>query len=407
MSSTERLKAPHPAIWLVLYLPFGALGGFISVALTFLATRKGLSISEGALLVGTQLLISWLKWLWAPVVDITLTPKRWYWIATGSSAVGVFAMSAMPLSPETLPLMLAIIAAASFINSIVGMAVEAMIGQVTRADDAGRVGAWFQAGNLGGSGLGGGLGLYLLEHLPAPWMSGAILGAMFLLCGLALRGLPDLKGHSSEGGLFASVRSVVADLGAMVKTKGGLLAGILCFLPVGTGAAQAVLTQATVADYWGATGDDVALLQGVIAGIVTAVGCFIGGYACQRFHPRTAYAGIGVLLALVAVLMAISPATRSMYVVWNMTYALFVGLAYAAFTAVVINAMGAGSAATKYNIFASLSNFPIWWVGLLLGLVADMNGPRVMLLAEAGLGVVGVGLFAFAGMRVRRTALAD
>lgn len=54
---------PHPSLWMILYIPFGALGGFVSVALTFLATQSGLSIMEGSLIIGSQLLISWMKWL--------------------------------------------------------------------------------------------------------------------------------------------------------------------------------------------------------------------------------------------------------------------------------------------------------------------------------------------------------
>lgn len=38
-------RGPHPFVWTVLYLPFGALSGFVTVALTFLATKHGLSIS--------------------------------------------------------------------------------------------------------------------------------------------------------------------------------------------------------------------------------------------------------------------------------------------------------------------------------------------------------------------------
>jgi hypothetical protein len=60
---------------------------------------------------------------------------------------------------------------------------------------------------------------------------------------------------------------------------------------------------------------------------------------------------------------------------------------------VVLDAMGPGSAATKYNIFASLSNFPIWWAGLALGRVADVAGPTAMLYGEAALGVFGVVAF--------------
>ena len=56
-------RDPHPIVWLILYIPFGALGGFVTVALTFFATQHGLSITEGALIVGSQMLINWLKWL--------------------------------------------------------------------------------------------------------------------------------------------------------------------------------------------------------------------------------------------------------------------------------------------------------------------------------------------------------
>jgi len=86
-----------------------------------------------------------------------------------------------------------------------------------------------------------------------------------------------------------------------------------------------------------------------------------------------------------------------MYVVWNMIYAMGVGLSYAAFTAMVLVAIGRSAAATGYNVFASLSNFPTWWLGLLLGWTADHHGPRMMLMTEAGLGVVGVFVFVAIG----------
>jgi hypothetical protein len=95
-------RAPHPVVYTILYLPFGALVGFVQVALTFLATQHGLSISEGALLNGAALISQWLKWVWAPVVDVTLTPRKWYVLSTAASALGVFAMSVIPLGPETL-----------------------------------------------------------------------------------------------------------------------------------------------------------------------------------------------------------------------------------------------------------------------------------------------------------------
>jgi PAT family beta-lactamase induction signal transducer AmpG len=392
---------PHPVVWTILYIPFGAFAGFVQVALTFLATQHGLSITEGALLNGAQMLTQWLKWLWAPVIDITLTPKRWYNISTILSAAGIVAMASIPLSPETLPLLLTVIAVASLINSIVGMAIESMMAAVTPKDQIGRVSGWFQAGNLGGAGLGGGLGLLLLRKLPAPWMTGVILGGLFLACCLGLLMLPNVAAHQSSVRPLEAVKGVVGDLRELVRTRGGRLAAILCFMPVGSGAAQVVLAQAEVAARWGAGAAEVEKVQGFAAGGVTVVGCFLGGYLCERVAPRTAYAAVGILLAAIAAAMGLWPPSVTAYVIFSFVYAFGVGLAYAAFTAVVLDAMGAGSAATKYNIYASLSNFPIWWMGLVLGRVADVSGPKMMLLAEAGIGVLGVLVFAGAARVVK------
>ena len=395
-------RPPHPVIYTILYFPFGALGGFIGVALTFLGTRHGLSITDSAFLGAASMMMNWLKWIWAPLVDTTLTPKRWYGISTIGSAVGIAAMAAIPLSQETLPMLLGVIIVTSLINTMVGMSIESMMAQVTPPDQIGRVSAWFQAGSVGG-----GIGLLLLERLPAPWMTGVLFGVLFMLCCLALRALPDLR-HQGAGtaGPGAALMQVLRDLKSMVSTQGGLLSAILCFLPIGTGAAQGVLTQADVAARWDAGETEVALVQGFAAGLINAIGCFMGGWLCIRFTPRVVYAAMGVALALAAAGMALGPAIPETYVIGNVVYSLGVGLSYAAFTAVVLDAIGAGSAATKYTLFATLSNFPIWWAGLLLAFVADGHGAAAMLNAEAGLGLAGILVFLLATVLVRRSKLA-
>lgn len=395
----------HPFVWTVLYLPFGALSGFVTVPLTYHATQNGLSISEGALLTGAQLVSQWLKWTWAPAVDVTATPKRWYVFGTLLSATGILAMTLVPLSQDTLPTLLAVIAVASLVNSIVGMAIESIMARATDPSEHGRTSAWFQAGNLGGAGLGGGLGMTLFRMMPEPWMVGAVMAALFMACCSALWFVPDVEGRRVAGGPIAAVKGVFADIGALARTQGGLLAGVICFLPIGTGAAQGVLTQAAVASQWGANAGHVEAVQGYTSAIVTAAGCFAGGWLCDRMHPRVAYASCGVAMALVAAAMAVGPAVAWAYVVGNLVYAFVVGLAYAAFTAVVLNAIGRSSGATKYNIYASLSNFPLWWLGLVLGRAADVGGVRTMLLAEAGFALVAIAVFFAVSGAVGRTSL--
>ena len=247
-------------------------------------------------------------------------------------------MAAVPLGKETLGLLLLIIALANIINSVVGMAVEAMISEITPEDQIGRVSAWFQAGNLGGTGLGGALGLFLIQKLPQPWMSGAIMGALFIACCAALIPIPDLKAHVQEKRPFEAIKKVTAGFWNMIKAPIGVLTGLMCILPIATGAAQTTLTQAAVAAYWGAGAEQVELVQGLIVGLMTAFGCFLGGWVCNRMKAYNAYAIFGLALAAIAVGMAFSPATVSMYVFWNMIYALCVGLSYSAFTAMALHA---------------------------------------------------------------------
>ena len=66
--------------------------------------------------------------------------------------------------------------------TFLGMSVESLMAHATPHDQKGRVGGWFQAGNLGGQGLGGGLGLWLAQYFDAPWIAGVALGAISLAC---------------------------------------------------------------------------------------------------------------------------------------------------------------------------------------------------------------------------------
>jgi MFS family permease len=263
---------------------------------------------------------------------------------------------------------------------------------LTPEDQRGRAGGWFQAGNLGGSGIGGGLGLFLATQLPQPWMSGAALGLAFALCGALMFTLPDVPQEQGKG-VVAAVRGVVMELWEVIRTRDGLLAALICFLPIGTGAAGGVIAQAEIAAKWGADETHVGLVRGVLSGVIAALGCLVGGEICRFMSTRTAYASIGVLMALIAAVMGFAPANPTTFVVGGLIYSFATGLAYAAFTGLVLDTIGKGAVATKYNIFASLSNPPITYMGLVLASAATTWGPAGMLYTEAGAGLIAIALF--------------
>lgn len=397
----------HPVVWLLMIVPFGAVGGFTGVVLAYLATLRGLTVEEGASLVAVGMLPHTGKFLWAPFVDMTLSRRNWYVLSALLCIVGIVTMAAVPLGPSTLNVMRGVIFTVNLATTTLGMAVEGQMAHLTAPDERGRAGGWFQAGNLGGSGIGGGIGLWLATELPSPWMSGAVLGLAFALCGLPAMFLPDVPREGAGQSIGKAVVDLLTDFWAIVKKRDGFLAALICFLPIGTGAATSVLAQAEIAAKWGAGATEVGLVNGAIAGTVMAVFSLFGGELCKRFAPRSVYAAVGATMAAVALLMAAAPPTPTTFVAGGLAYAAVTGLAYAAFTGLVLETIGTGAAATKYNVFASLSNTPITYMGLVLAAVVSDYGPAGMFVTEALAGFAGIGLF-FAAVAVtgRRRATA-
>ncbi len=64
--------------------------------------------------------------------------------------------------------------------------------------------------------------------------------------------------------------------------------------------------------------------------------------------------------------------------------------------------MGMGAAATKYNVFASLSNTPIYYMTRIDGWAHTRWGPGGMLHAEAVFGLIGLVVFLGAVAVIRK-----
>ncbi len=397
----------HPFVWTVLITPFGVLSGFVSVVLGFLATRHGLSVTDGASLIAVGMPPHTWKFLWAPVADMTLSRRRWYLGSVLLVAAGILGLSAIPLGKDTLPMLQALVFLTNLASTTLGMAVEGLMTHHTPPEGRGRAGGWFQAGNLGGGGVGGGAGLWLATNLPSPWMGGALLAALLVACSAALLRVPDVLGDAGSKRVGEAVRDSVVDLKQLVTSRNGALAALICFLPIGTGAATGVMAQADVAAVWGATEVEVGTVNGVASGLIMAFGCLVGGEVCRRFAPRSVYAAMGALMALVALAMASAPLTPTSFVVGGLAYALVTGFSYAAFTGLVLETIEGGGAATKYNIFAALSNTPITYMGVYLASVFATHGAAAMLQVEAAAGLGGIALFlVVAALAGRRAASA-
>jgi len=396
-------KGPNPVLFAILILPYGAAFGFVAYALPVIATRNGVAASAIGDVIAATFVVHGVKFCWAPIVDTTLTRKIWYLIAVGLTAVGIMAMASMPVTTEGLHALYAVVMASQIGLTLMGMACESFMALLVPEEEKGRAAGWYNAGNFAGVGLGGWAALRLTSTLHTGWMVGAVIGGVMLLCALPLLALPN-PAHDHARRLWTAVKQLGRDfIGLFVRayTVTGL---VIALSPVGTGAIQNLFNP--TAPKWGVdanfhwelfgipiVADDIlGLVGGVFGGIVSAGGALVGGWLADRMPRRLAYALAGAFLALCSLSMAESPLTPAVFVIFLLIYSFFTGLAFAAFSAFVLETIGHGAVATKYNIFAGFANLSIAYTTHFDGVALDRWGVKGMLLTDAAMIAGGIGL---------------
>lgn len=400
---------PHPAVFLFLRAPDGMVSGYVTVTLAYALAQANIGIDAIATIVALNLLPNTWKVLWSPIVDTTLTRKRWFMISVAATIIALFAIGLVPQTAAGLSLLYLLVFIVSLAAGISSIASSALMAHAVPDARRGAAAGWTQAGNLGGMGLGGGLGLWLAQHSASAFWPAAALALACTLCCAALAFIaeppPDPAVPPLSVGLLASLRGVGRDVWALLRSRRGVLAIGIVFLPIGTGAAGGLF--AAIAGDWRASADLVALTTGGLSGVLAIAGSLVSGYLCDMMDRKLAYALCGITQALIAVAMALAPHNAAMFTLFVCLYNFANGLAYAGFAAVVLEAIGTGAAATKFSLLVCLSNIPILYMTKLEGAVQAGHGSTALLLAEAGIAVAAILVFAiFAAATARRRGLA-
>ena len=159
----------------MLFLPMGITNGYAVVSLAYLLSQAGVSVGAVAGLVGLSLFPQTWRAVWAPLVDTTLSVRAWYLISAIVSGLLMAVTAFVPTTKEHLGLIEILVFGFSLTATFTTLAGSSLMAHGTSDEEKGRAGGWSQAGNLGGTGLGGGAGLWLAQHAPI-WVSGAALG---------------------------------------------------------------------------------------------------------------------------------------------------------------------------------------------------------------------------------------
>lgn len=385
VSQTPARKTPHPFLYFILFLPFGATSGFVGVTIGYFAHRAGMSDEVVAAMVAMNILPHTWKFLWAPIVDTVWNGRGWYISANLISSLAIMTLGLIPITPDNVNLLTAVIFINGLATTFVGMCTESLMAHLTPLEDRGRAAGYSQAGNVGGS-LVGGVALNIAELVHKQYIPAFIVGGALLACSGALMTMPAPPKTNSSG-LRHAFREVRTDIWSILVSRSGIFAVVLCFMPIGAGAASNLF--ATMADEWQVSVSTIGYSNGVGSGIGAIAGCLVGGKLSDGLNRRNAYALAGVILAVFTYGMAYGPRSEWSYVFFVFLYNFGVGLCYSTFTGFVLEIIGKGAAATKYNIFASLANIPIYTMGRLDGWQSEHHDRTTMLWFDGVSGVFG------------------
>jgi PAT family beta-lactamase induction signal transducer AmpG len=166
--------------------------------------------------------------------------------------------------------------------------------------------------------------------------------------------------------------------------------------PIATGSAAGLLPG--VAVEYGVNGDQVAWINGLLGGIVTAAGAGVMSLVRARMRAPVLYIIVGLVNCACLAILWLGPMRPATYYAGVLLYVFTIGCSLAMFTAVVLEFLGdAGkSGSARYSIINSLGNIPVLYMLQVDGWGGDHWGARGMAAVETVAGAIGaVVLLAF------------
>jgi PAT family beta-lactamase induction signal transducer AmpG len=393
----------RPLYILFLVLPAGINMGFATVTFPYLLKHAGFTIVQTSGIVALGVSASLWRFAGGPLTDLTLSLRKWFSIAVITSVVSIMLLCITPITIKGALLLTVIYFISQIAANLVLLPVGGFMAHCIEPGRKGRAAGWYQAGNLGGVGLGGGAGLWLATHFNVA-TAGIVLSAVSLMSGFFVLLIKDVY-HEKDKHLTTELFNMGKGILSMIRIPIVLFVMIMLCMPIGTGAAANLWS--AIASDWKTNADTVALVTGLLSGLVSALGCMAGGFIADRWGNWIAYLGAGMVCAIVTVIMAVLPMQPYVYVGGVLAYAFGLGLINAAFSSVILYAIGKKNASTKYALLSSLGNLPVVYMTSFDGWAHDRFNSKYMLVAEAAvcIGFVIICIFVLNQLKTKKLLL--
>jgi MFS transporter, PAT family, beta-lactamase induction signal transducer AmpG len=377
-------KAP-PFAFFFLHLATVWPVGVVGLALASSLVRAGVSVRYIAGIIAASSLAFTFEFVWAPMVDSSLSRKTWYIIGAAVMCFCLFTMFLVPWNAKSV-LLLTLLAFASCSGAaIAAVAIKGIMAYDVMPQRLGEASGFYTAGGTLGKAVAGAATLVLLTHLHDRTLAAglsiacAVVAAAAILLAAPGSVLPLRQ-------MAAKIGASLFDLWRFVRTREGLLIALLCVLPFGAGTEAGLI--GAISREWSVSPNQLALFSTLGAGTNIA-GAILAGWLATRIGPWTTYIASGLTMIAVMIVFAFAPRTTIVFLGVEILYRALGTGCYAALLSIVMTAVGKGAASTKAAVMWSLTNLGFFYPALIEGMVHDRNGTTAMLLTDALLGMAG------------------
>lgn len=309
----------------------------------------------------------------------------------------------VPLETDAIGILTIIVFVSQIAATLIVSPVGGFMAKTIPEEKKGRAGGWYQAGGLGGMGLGGGAGIWLSTHFSYQ-AAIVVLSVVIVFCSSALHFVPQVYAEKDKL-LRERFKMITDDIRGLFHSPVAFFTMAIIITPIGIGAAYYLWS--SVAIDWKVDANTVALITGIFSGVISFIACALGGWLADKLGRWWTFLGAGTLMALVTLIMSVSAYIPTTYIIGVLFYAFTYGLANAGFSAIVLHAIGKGLASTKYALLSSLGNIPYAYMTYLDGRMHDAYNIKTMLLGETFLGIlfVVISLFILHQLRIKKIVL--
>jgi len=193
----------------------GISQGFVTVTLPFLLTKSGFPVALTAGIVAIGLSANLWRFAWGPVVDLSLSLHKWYWLSLLACIASVMLLCFIPFTVKSATLLSITVFVSQVAGTITLLPINGLMAKRIRENKKGAASGWYQAGSLAGTGIGGGAGLWLATHYNLI-LAGIALCAASIFFAMVMLLTQDIP-YRKEKTIAHEVKGMSRDILAMIK----------------------------------------------------------------------------------------------------------------------------------------------------------------------------------------------